>query len=70
MLNIQENINKVERELKLRNYSPKTIKAYSICIKYFLEKLNKNPDNINKTEIEDFLLFYIKIKKNLQHYTL
>lgn len=63
MLNIQENLNKLERELKLRNYSPKTIKAYSTCIKYFLEKLNKNPINITKTEIEDFLLFLQENKK-------
>lgn len=57
MLQIQENINRLTRELKYRNYSPKTIKAYSTCLKYFFEKLKKEPENITNDEIIDFLIF-------------
>lgn len=57
MKNIQDYLIKLERELKYRNYSPKTIKAYSTCIKYFLDKIKKDPNVINNDEIIDFLLF-------------
>jgi len=63
MVNIQENIFKLERELKLIGYARTTIKSYSICIKYFLKKINKNPDNISEDEIIDFLLFLQDNKK-------
>ena len=56
MENNQEYLIKTERELKYRNYSPKTIKAYSICIKFFLEKIDKKPEDITRDEIIDFLL--------------
>lgn len=59
----KEYLEKLQRELKLRNYSLQTVKVYSTCIKYFLEKINKNPENINKIEIEDFLLFLQENKK-------
>ena len=57
MANIQNYLLQVERGLKYRNYSKETIKAYSNCIKLFLEKLNKDPENISRDEIIDFILF-------------
>lgn len=39
MIQIQEYLEKLRRELQYRNYSPKTIGAYSTCVKYFLEKI-------------------------------
>lgn len=51
------------QELKLRNYSIRTIKTYSICINYFLKKLNKNIDNITEKDIINFLLFLQDNKK-------
>lgn len=57
MKNNQVYLNSLERELKYRNYSPRTIEVYSTCIKYFLEKINKNPENINRDEIIDFVIF-------------
>lgn len=64
MINFQNYLQKLERELKYRNYSPKTIKAYSTCIKYFLEKINKDPVIIIRDEIIDFLLFLQSSKKS------
>ena len=63
MLNIQENLAKLERELRLRNYSFQTVKAYKTCVKYFLEKTKKEPNKISKDEIVDFLLFLQDKKK-------
>ena len=57
MQNIQENLLELERELKLRNYSRLTIKAYKTCIKLFLEKIKKEASEISKEEIVNFLLF-------------
>jgi len=34
---MEEYLNKTIRELKLRNYSPKTIKAYLLCIELYLK---------------------------------
>ncbi len=31
---MQYYLKKIERELKLRNYSPKTIKSYLLCLKF------------------------------------
>jgi len=63
MNNFQEKIQKLENELKLRNYSYKTIKAYKTCIKYFLEKVKKELNNITENDIVDFLLFLQNQKK-------
>lgn len=60
---IQENLNLIERELKLRWYSYKTIKAYTTCIKYFLEKTKKDSKILKIQEIENFLLFLQDNKK-------
>jgi len=64
MINFQNYLQKLERELKYRNYSPKTIKAYTTCTKYFLEKINKDPENVSRDEIIDFLLFLQSSKKS------
>jgi site-specific recombinase XerD len=40
MENMQSFMQRLERELIYRNYSSKTIKAYSACIKLFLEYVN------------------------------
>jgi site-specific recombinase XerD len=60
----QDYLLKLERELKYRNYSVKTIKAYSTCIRLFLNKVNKNPEIITRNEIIDFLLFLQTKKKS------
>ena len=59
----EEYLQKLERELKLRNYSIRTIKAYNICIDYFFKKLNKQIENITENDIINFLLFLQDNKK-------
>lgn len=61
MENNQEYLLETERELRYRNYSVKTIKAYTTCIKYFLEKIGKKPEIISRDEIIDFI-FYLQSK--------
>lgn len=44
------------QELKLRNFSPKTIKAYLGCLTHFLKFL-KNTEEWGSAEVREFLLF-------------
>ena len=46
----------LERELKYRNYSQKTIEVYTTCVKYFLKYINNNISKINKETVIDFIL--------------
>lgn len=51
-------LEKLQRELKYRNYSPKTIKTYSTCVTYFLQKIaSKIPEEVSRDEVIDFFLF-------------
>jgi len=64
MVNNQDKIlEKLRRELTLRNYSKQTIKSYTICINYFLNKIKKNYNAITEKNIIDFLLFLQKNNK-------
>ncbi|PKM91594.1 integrase [Candidatus Falkowbacteria bacterium HGW-Falkowbacteria-1] len=55
---MQTQLNLVERELKIRNYSPRTIKAYLFALKkYFLFKKN-NFNTFNEDKVKNFLLLY------------
>jgi integrase/recombinase XerD len=54
---------KLKQELKLRNYSIKTIKTYNICITYFLKKINKDIEIITVKDIINFLLYLQDNKK-------
>jgi len=56
IMKIKELLEKIERELKLRNYSQKTIKSYLGCLAgYFryIKIIEKNPDIV---KIKNFLL--------------
>jgi len=53
----QEYLQSLERELKYRNYSQRTIQAYTTCVKFFLEKHKKAPQDLSRDEIIDFVLF-------------
>jgi integrase/recombinase XerD len=46
----------LERELKYRNYSPRTFEAYSKCITYFLKYIKNDISKISKETIIDFIL--------------
>jgi len=50
-------VREVEKELKLRNYSPKTIKAYKMCLRGYLEFVRESGGKIGAVAlIKEFLL--------------
>jgi site-specific recombinase XerD len=54
---MQVQISRTERELKIRNYSPKTIKSYLYSLReYFIFK-KVNLEVLNQENIKDFLLY-------------
>ncbi len=56
MENYQEYLVRLERELKLRNYSKNTVDIYTWCIKYFLKWCSKVPEDLSRNEIINFIL--------------
>ncbi|MDD3437680.1 MAG: tyrosine-type recombinase/integrase, partial [Candidatus Gastranaerophilales bacterium] len=66
MMNIQEILHKVERELKLRAYSPKTIEAYVYCIKEYLNFKNSNFKKLDEENIKNYLLHLQDLGKSSQ----
>jgi len=59
---MQQILNNIEQELKLRNYSPKTRKSYLKCIRDYFLFIKKDYLKINKDRIKKFLL--LKQEKN------
>ncbi|MDP3901631.1 MAG: tyrosine-type recombinase/integrase [bacterium] len=53
---MEEYLNKTLRELRLRNYSPKTIKAYLLCIEAYLKYKEVNLEKLDEENIKSFLL--------------
>jgi site-specific recombinase XerD len=53
---MQQVLQKVERELKLRNYSNKTVKAYLFCTKEYLKYKKADFDQLDEENIKDYLL--------------
>jgi len=47
-------------DLKLRNYSPKTVEAYTSCINDFARHFRRSPELMGQQEIRDFLLHLIE----------
>lgn len=45
----------LEKEIKLRNYSPKTLKLYKSCITQLYQFYGKPPRDISNEEVEKFL---------------
>lgn len=52
------------QEMKLRNYSPKTIKAYLYHNKVFLQFIQKNPKEVSGQDIRNYLLHLIEKQKS------
>lgn len=51
----------VRKEMRLRNYSPKTVKAYRSCLRTFVRHvLPRHPRDIENEEIRGFLLHLIE----------
>lgn len=54
---MQRQIEQTERELKIRNYSPKTIKSYIYGLKEYFAFKKQDFENLNVDNIKNFLLF-------------
>lgn len=53
----------LERDLKYRNYSLRTIEVYTTCVAYFLKYIKNDISKINKEIIIDFILYLQKKNK-------
>jgi len=56
---MQQYLDKLSQELRLRNYSPRTIESYTTCLRYyfyFLQSNKVNIENSNQDLIKKFLL--------------
>jgi site-specific recombinase XerD len=53
---MQGYLTKIEQQLKLRNYSQKTIKSYLLCLKDYFSFIKTSPRNLNIEKIKQFLL--------------
>ncbi|PIR66317.1 MAG: integrase [Parcubacteria group bacterium CG10_big_fil_rev_8_21_14_0_10_36_14] len=61
MQEYQNYLDKTKRELYLRNYSQKTIKAYLLCLKHYSNFIKNGIEEANEEKIKEFLL-HIKSK--------
>ncbi len=53
---MQNPLEKMERELRLRNYSRKTIKSYLYALNHYLKFIKKGIEQLDEEQIRDFLL--------------
>ena len=54
---MQTELNKTERELEIKNYSPKTIKSYLYSLRGYFSFKNNNSTELDQENIRDFLLY-------------
>jgi site-specific recombinase XerD len=54
---MQDYLVELERELRQRNYSPRTIEIYSNCVRFFLKYINSDISLISRDKIVDFILY-------------
>ena len=54
---------KMSDDLRLRNYSDSTIKAYLRCIANFARHFGKSPDQLGPVEIREYQLYLVKEKR-------
>lgn len=53
---MQEHLERTRQELRLRNYSPKTMKSYLGCLKEYFDFKKFNLEKIDEEKIKQFLL--------------
>ncbi len=54
---MQDYLVELQRELKQRNYSPRTVEIYSTCLAYFLKYIKWDISLISRNKIVDFILY-------------
>jgi len=52
---MEDNLKKLNLELKLRNFSQKTVKAYNFHVKKFLLAIDKPPRELSEDEIKNYI---------------
>jgi integrase/recombinase XerD len=50
-------------DLKIRNYSPKTIEVYVHCIAHFAKYFGKSPESLNTEHIRQYQVYLVEEKK-------
>lgn len=63
---MEEYLSKTKRELLLRNYSSKTIKAYLMCIEFYFKYKKTDLEKLDEENIKDFLLLLKERDKSPQ----
>lgn len=63
MINFSKKIKQLETELKLRGFSEKTIRNYMHYNKLFLDFSKKTPDEVEESDVKEFLAHLISDKK-------
>jgi len=60
-------LEKLKTELKVRGFSPLTVRNYSFFVNKFLESCGKNPDELNEDDVKSFLskMFDTKSKNTI-----
>lgn len=53
---MQEQLKNAKLEMNIRNYSPKTIKSYSLCLKYYFNYIGRDYSLVNEDKIKQFIL--------------
>jgi site-specific recombinase XerD len=56
MEDMENNLKKLNLELKLRNFSQKTVKAYEFHVKKFLLAIDKPPQDLSEDEIKQYMV--------------
>lgn len=57
---MQDYLLQLSKELRQRNYSPRTVEIYTNCFSYFLRWLNNDVSKISREKIIDFVLYLQK----------
>ena len=52
-------LNKLTTELKLRGFSERTIEAYTLHNRKFLEYIKKSPENVDENDVKDYMSYLI-----------